>query len=381
MTTSTGTIIYFLGIYPKISNSFIDTEIDELIRRGFSVRIVALDEGSQVPLGPQRDVLYLKKETTWGRVFASHCGMALKHPVKYAGLVRNCCMGSLSFRLFVKYLWGADCEWLKGDAIIYSHFAEAQSEIARMVGRIAGRPYLFKAHGSDRLPDRKMKRIINDSRKTLVVNHALLRECAALSSGRDGLVEYHPCGIRLDLFSPGGQQVPNRVVTICRLVERKGVDDLIRAVSLLRKDGISVSLDVVGDGPNKANSMRLSEELGIRDAVTFHGSVHNSQVCSFYRKASVFALASYSEGFPVTIMEAMASGLPVVATSVGGVSDMIDEGESGYVIEPGDVGALADRLSRILTDPDRGRSMGEKGKEISKRFDLGRQVDALCGWL
>lgn len=381
MADKPGNIIYFLGIYPKISNSFIDTEIDELVRRGFSVRLAVLDEGQALLSGQKRDVLYLKKETTWGRVFASHCAMFFRHPLKYLGLVRNCVSGSLSFKLFVKYLWVAQHEWFTEDTIIYSHFAEAQSEIARMVSRIAGCPYLFKTHGTDHLTERKMKRIINDSLKTLVVNRELLRECTALCSGREGVVEYHPCGICLDKFIQGERQDPNRVVTICSQIERKGVDDLLRAVSLLKQDGISVSLDIVGDGPKKANSMKLSEELGIRENVVFHGSVHNSQVCSFYQQASIFVLASYAEGFPVTIMEAMASGLPVVATGVGDVPEMIVEGESGYVIEPGDVGALADRLSRILTDPDRGRSMGEKGKEISRRFDLGRQVDALCGWL
>jgi glycosyltransferase involved in cell wall biosynthesis len=146
---------------------------------------------------------------------------------------------------------------------------------------------------------------------------------------------------------------PYRLLTTGLLdTERKGVDILIEAIAELARERTDFHLDIIGEGRNRPGYEALTRLFGVDRLVTFHGFKPKSEVAEFMRAADLFVLASRFENQPCVLVEAMASGLPVVATAVGGVPETVDDG-SGLLVEPSDPGAFAGALSEALDNLDR----------------------------
>jgi glycosyltransferase involved in cell wall biosynthesis len=178
-------------------------------------------------------------------------------------------------------------------------------------------------------------------------------------------IERVPKGVDADRFHPEGPtirgvlQLTGRrvVIAVARLVPIKNVRLLIDAVAMVRSRVHATHLLIVGDGPAGAAVRSRAIELDLADAVTFAGSVPHSQTPAYYRAADVFALSSDFDNSPNAVLEAMACGLPVVATDVGGVRDFV-AGPGGAMVPPGDAPALAQALERYLAQPDAARAAG-----------------------
>ena len=156
-----------------------------------------------------------------------------------------------------------------------------------------------------------------------------------------------------------------------RMTEIKRVDDLLAACARLRANGVDAYLALVGDGPLRDELEGLAETLGIADRTRFVG--FRERVGELYSAFDAVALTSANEGTPVTVIEALACGLPVVATDVGGVSDVVQDGRSGYLVPAMDVAALADRLGRLAGDPDLRSTMGGNGRAfVVPRYSVPR---------
>ncbi len=195
-------------------------------------------------------------------------------------------------------------------------------------------------------------------------------------------IRYHPVGIDFGRFAPSfaADEVPAegevvRVLTVARLVKEKGLDDGIRAVAGLLQDrpGLRLEYRIIGDGPEKPALLRLVDELKIGDAVRLLGPRPQRDVLSAMRGSHLFLLPSREEVLPVVLMEALASGLPVVATSVGSVAEIVQDGLSGHLVPPGDTQAMSLRLGTFLDHPGKGREMAARGrKDVAERFDIRR---------
>src|SRR5918994_842049 len=165
-----------------------------------------------------------------------------------------------------------------------------------------------------------------------------------------------------------GPQVPV-VGTVCALRPQKALDVLVRAAAALRGRFTALRVVIVGDGPERPALERQIGELGLGETVTMLG--HRSDVPDVLRAFDVAVCSSNFEGTPLSILEYMEAGLPVVATRVGGVPDLIESGEHGLLVEPGDPGALANALAELLGDQPRGAEMGRRGRERRRReFDI-----------
>jgi len=159
-----------------------------------------------------------------------------------------------------------------------------------------------------------------------------------------------------------------------RMTEIKRVDDLLAAFAQLRTNGVDAYLALVGDGPLRDELKAAAEALGIADRTRFVGFREN--VGELYSAFDVVALTSANEGTPVTVIEALAAGIPVVATDVGGVSDVVQDGRSGYLVPANDVAAVAERLERLAADPKRRGAMGADGRAfVVPRYSVPRLVD------
>jgi glycosyltransferase involved in cell wall biosynthesis len=161
---------------------------------------------------------------------------------------------------------------------------------------------------------------------------------------------------------------------IGRMTGVKRTEDVLLAFRRLREQGVDACLCMVGDGPDRDSVETQAYRLGIIRDCLFLG--YQDDVAPFYAAFDALVLPSANEGTPVSAIEALASGRPVVATRVGGVPDVVRDGLDGYLVEPGDVDALAGRLARLAADPDLARRMGEAGRaRVRSRYSVERLID------
>ncbi len=161
---------------------------------------------------------------------------------------------------------------------------------------------------------------------------------------------------------------------IGRMTAVKRAEDLLLAFRRLREAGVDACLCLVGDGPERATIERRARELGVMADTLFLG--FQTDVAPFYAAFDAFVLPSSREGTPASAIEALAAGLPVVATRVGGLPDVVSDGEDGFLVEVGAVDALAERLQRLAADPALRERMGAAGRRrVLQRYSAGRLVD------
>lgn len=163
---------------------------------------------------------------------------------------------------------------------------------------------------------------------------------------------------------------PHSVLMVEGMNERKDPISMIRAIALVRQRIPEVRLDIAGRLPAGSYGETVRQtiaELGVADCVTFIGLVDQPELAELYASHAVLALSSRQETSPCVIAEAMAGRRPVVATDVGGVREMVVDGETGYVVPPGDVPALAQRIAAVLADPAAARRFGERGRTLAEQ--------------
>jgi glycosyltransferase involved in cell wall biosynthesis len=169
-----------------------------------------------------------------------------------------------------------------------------------------------------------------------------------------------------------------RILTVGRLLALKGHALLLQAVAGVRAAGAEVELTIVGDGPERERLEVLTRELAIEGHVRFAGAVGRDRVASHYAAADIFCLASFAEGVPVVLMEAMAAGLPVVATRVAGIPELIRDEETGLLVSPGRADLLAGALMRLVESEGLRRRLGGAGRGwVASEFDVGRSARQL----
>jgi glycosyltransferase involved in cell wall biosynthesis len=200
-------------------------------------------------------------------------------------------------------------------------------------------------------------------------------------------IERVPKGVDVDRFRPDGPDLRTRrglagriVMTVARLVPLKNLTLLLDAFALVRARVTDARLIIVGDGPEAGALMRHAATLGIAADVTFAGEVPHAETPSWLRSADVFALSSEFDNSPNAALEAMACGLPIVTTDVGGMREFVTEQVNGAVVPPGDAGSLARAIERYLTAPDEAAACGARNRarvlaEFSWRTSTLRLLD------
>ncbi|MFM7150053.1 MAG: glycosyltransferase [Gemmataceae bacterium] len=180
-------------------------------------------------------------------------------------------------------------------------------------------------------------------------------------------------GIDLEKFAFGGPDSAGYAVLVARLSEVKSIDTLLDAATLLKSRHPDFQLRIAGDGPCRTELEAQIRRLDLHDSVRLLGEVRD--IPGLLAKARLFVLPSRSEGISLTLLEAMARGLPVVATRVGGNSEVVAEGTTGWLVPPRSPRELADAIARIWTDPVQGEKMGRAGrKRVEEKFDIRTMV-------
>lgn len=158
------------------------------------------------------------------------------------------------------------------------------------------------------------------------------------------------------------------VCTVANFREQKAYPDLLRAASLLVGRGLPVTFVAVGQGPLEDEIRKCRDQLGLRDHFVLAG--YRDDVPAVLQASDLFALASHHEGFPIAVMEALAHGLPVVATAVGGIPDAVVQGREGYIVAPGAVAELAESIATLVQDSDRRARFSEAARRAARPYDI-----------
>ena len=179
--------------------------------------------------------------------------------------------------------------------------------------------------------------------------------------------------------APNGRPEPLRVLTVGRIEPEKGHQVLLEALARLKRRNVPVRWTLVGDGSLRESVWRRAVELDLGSEVVLLGRVGQDRIRSCYLDAHVFCLPSLGEGVPVVLMEAMASGLPVVASEIMGIPELVEAGVSGLLVPPGRADALADAIEILAADPALCRRMGRAGRQrVEADYDIGRSALS-CG--
>jgi glycosyltransferase involved in cell wall biosynthesis len=169
-----------------------------------------------------------------------------------------------------------------------------------------------------------------------------------------------------DFYEEKPSKKMNQVVTVTRLIPVKGISYLIKAMAYV-KEG---TLLIIGDGPEKEKTQSLLHSLGLQDRITFLGWVDRRSMWRYLQQSIVFVLPSLSEGSPRVILEAMMCGLPIVATRVGGIPEMMTDGLNGFLVPPRNEKILAESIRRVLNDPSFQRSASLENRTAVRKYEI-----------
>lgn len=382
-------IAYFLGVFPQKSGAFIFNQITELKKQGFDVHIFSLDRIEDLPEGFAKDtedwpITYIKEGTNLQKTLLAHIQFLLTAPVAYLRLWADVLKGAVDWRIFAKYVWVAS-EVKKLDVyVVHSYFAEGQAVLAMIVSRLTGKPFSFKIGGTGHYLDerrhKELRPILARSAFTVVVSDELRRNLSSRFPEFADKIIVNTSGIDLKRFDLGRKRfAKGNVLFVGRQVEHKGVRYLLEAAKLLKVQHTMFSLTIIGEGEQREEFEMLSRELDLLPEVKFLGAMPNHQIVQHLHEATVFAFPSYFEGTPVVLMEAMASGTPVISTRSNGIPDMIDDGVNGYLIDSKNSEQLAEKIKTLLADLQLARVMGDKAREYADRYSIEARTAVLIG--
>lgn len=346
ITSDVTRISYVVNVFPKLSETFIANEIAELRRRGVAVQILS----RRRPAAELRHAVVIENGLE---------DITCYEPMEFAPALRR-------FR----------------PQLIHAHFATRATETARALAAGSGLPYTFTAHRYD-LYDRPPADFAERCRAAaavITVSKANALYMTQVLGAPRASIHVISCGIDTQRFAPAPPHTdgPPWIVCVARLHPVKNLPLLLRACALLRDRGLAFRCAIVGDGDARATIEAERRALGLDELVVLCGAADQEQVRAWWRRATVGVLTSRSEGMPVSLMEAMACGVPVVATAVGGIPEMIRDGCDGYVVPPDAPAAFADAIARLLADADHARQLGGAARATAlRRFSVEAQVDAL----
>ncbi len=388
---------------PAISESWIAYQVAALAGRGHRVFVEASQPSSdtQRRAFPQLQELPIEvhsKEFPAARLSRLVKGMSIARP----WIFRNPALVLDSLNIFRYGLRAATLsrlfETLPRDArsrcfdVVQCHFGANGSRAVqlRRLGVLSG-PIVTTFHGYDvnralqeRKPHAVYKALFAEGDAFTVGSGFMRNQLAGLGAPCDR-IHVIPLGVELSKFSADSQiRGGKRILTVARLVEFKGVEYGIRAAAILKKIHPGLEYRIVGDGPLRGTLENLADKLGVNDIVTFAGALEYKKVVSEIERADLFVLPGIVasngdvEGQCVALAEAQAMGIPVVASSVGGIPEAIQDGVTGLLAPPKDVEALARAIDGLLANRDRCRDMGAKGRAfVEERFNIRKQVDKI----
>lgn len=419
-STAPTRVAYIMSRFPKLTETFILYEILALEQQGVAVELYPLLRARNTTVHPEGASLWKKLVERLSspkgaptvmhpeaaplvarahfepffsrRILRAQLHFLRRKPRAYFGtlwtLLRsnwgsaNYFAGALG--IFPKTVYTAQLMAAEGIRHVHAHFANHPAAAAFIVHRLTGIPYSFTAHGADLQVDQHMLRekvaeaafvaTISDYNRELIV-----KVCGEQFRDKVAVVR---CGVDTQVFQAdrsrrGSAAGAFTILCIGTLYEVKGQTYLIEACRLLHERGIDFVCNFVGDGPDLATLREQAARGGIAERVSFLGLRAREEIAGLLQEAHVLSVPSIPtssgrrEGIPVVLMEAMASGVPVVASGISGIPELVEHERGGLLVPPRDPQALANALERLHGDPALRERLGRAGRDkVLREFDL-----------
>ena len=395
-------VAYVMSRFPKLTETFVLDEILALEARGVRVEVFPLWRERGGLVHPEAVPVVERAHFTPTldlTILRDNVAALFSRPGTYLGtLVRLVVANRSSLRfllgalaIFPKSVSFARRMRALGVQHLHAHFASHPAACAFVVGRFAQIPWSFTAHGSDLHREQAMlpEKVAEAAHVVAISEYNrrfLLEHAGPAAAGHADRVHVVHCGVDVDRFGGDRARAGDvfEIVCVGTLHAVKGQGFLVDACAALDKEGVAWRLHLVGDGEDRAALEARAERLGIGDHVVFHGALDRAGVRGVLAGADVSVAPSVPtsdgrrEGIPVVLMEAGATGLPLVGSRLSGLPEIIEDGVTGLLVEPGDADGLAAALVRLASDPATASRMGAAARaRVEDEFSLERNVDRL----
>lgn len=376
-------LAYLFSRYPVVSQTFCDSEMLALEKEGFGIEIGSLNRPpnsfrherldrlkAEIHYPPPPDVLAAFCDTD---EFREKLGPTIRrHDENYGTGYKALTRARNAYYMAQKFRQ-------LGVQHVHVHFANRATHSALFLKKL-GLPFSFTAHAQDFMFDlgsqALLSEMVREAAFVVAVSDYSRDLLAEMCAEGDGEIIRIYNGIELDDFrrTPVKQRSPLRIVSIGRLIEFKGFHHLIGACAMLKAQEVPVETRIVGDGPLRAELAARIEREGLQDQVKLLGVRSQEEIKRELAEADLFVLPSIvdpvgaSDILPTVITEAMACHLPVISTTVTGIPEMVENEETGLLVEPSDEAALAAAISRLGADPEMRQRLGEAGRRRAERL-------------
>jgi glycosyltransferase involved in cell wall biosynthesis len=361
---------YVLRKFPVLSETFVLNEILALEARGVEVHIF--------PLAPSRDPRFHEgvgrlKATMHHVPGLSDISTLLRHarrladrkPERFRRRLLRALGSAKPERVwrFLQAAYVADRARRLRVTHLHAHFANHPAMVAHEAAKLSGIPFSFTAHAYDMYREADtaaIARTMADAKFTVTISEHNVEFLKSIARKPPPRIELVRNGVDMRKFAPNGGAPAGafRMLTVSRLVEKKGLPVLIEACRLLRDRGLSFRCDIVGKGAQRALLEQLIKQWDLGRHVNLIGALAHQEVLERYHDAHAVVLPCIvaqdgnQDGLPVSIVEALACGVPVVTTPVSGVPEAVRHGENGLLVPPSDAKGLADALEHLIRDPE-----------------------------
>lgn len=371
-------IAYLVSQYPALSHTFIKKEVEALEAAGHEVWMASVRTPSNLGILGEDGIkdrdrtFYLLPSLL--RLFPGALLSAIRHRANLK------CMASTWLRVFRRkpfspatYAYALEgivlLDWmLKNDLRhVHNHFGNAAATVALIASASHLVHFSLSIHGPDifyNTDEELLPLKLSSCRFARSISHYCSSQMSLLTEGHHWpRFEIVRCGIDPATFTPRPEpanEVPG-LLCVGRLVPAKGQRILLEASRILLDRGMNHTLTFVGTGPDQ-ETLSHQAEKDVMMHVRFTGGLDPAGVKSEYAKADIFILPSFAEGVPVVLMEAMASGVPVISTRITGIPELIESGKDGLLVPPSDVDSLVEAILQLITRPDLRRTMSEEAR-------------------
>ncbi|MCK5522458.1 MAG: glycosyltransferase family 4 protein [Thiomargarita sp.] len=391
---------YLVSQYPAISHTFILHEIRRLRHLGFEISVASInppdrcaEKLTRIEREEAANTYYVKPDGFKGAIKA-HLYTLMTQPLGYMrGLFFALRLGQFDLKkILYGFFYFAEAvmigHWMRQIKLshLHVHFAMAAASVGLILHRTFPIKYSITVHGPDEFYDTSGNYLtpkILEAAFICCISHFARSQLMMLSphTAWDKL-ELSRLGVDSKIFTPRPfREEPNPYEVLCvgRLVPVKGQFILIEAVARLISEGRQLRLRFVGDGPDR---QRLEDEVKQRqltEQVVFEGAINQDRILDFYNSADIFTIASFAEGLPVVLMEAMAMEIPCITTHITGIPELITSGKDGILVAASDIEALAKAIALLMDNPDLRLKIGKSGHQrVLEYYELQRNTERLA---
>lgn len=390
---------YVLKVYPRFSETFIVTEILAREAHGDDLAIYALRPTTDARFHPEiarveADVRwisrYAKGADLWARI-----AVALRDPAmreRFAGMLPH--LADLPGDEVAQGVELAQAAVADGITHLHAHFATLAGRAAWIASRLTGIPFTLTTHAKDIFHESVdlawLRRLASDADRVIAISRFNLAHLERVLDETGARITLQYNALELDRFPHRDLPEPGqrlKVAAVGRLVAKKGFADLIDAAAQATAAGLPLRVTIAGDGELAPALRAQIDRLGLRDIVVLVGPRTQTQIRALIEEADVVAAPCVPaddgnvDGLPTVILEAMALGTPVIATALTGLPEVVRDGVTGVLVEPGDVTGLAEAFSAFAAGRLPAAAMSANARAlVEERFDSRRHAATLSAW-